>query len=126
MSFAHTLDRVNHVFADLKDLLAKASPRRSGDELAGIAAANGAERVAAQMALADVPLRHFLNDATVPYELDEVTRLIVDTHDPNAFSPVGAMTIGELRDWLLSEEADTQALGSLGPGLTPEMVAAVS
>ena len=85
MSFAHTLDRVNHVFADLKDLLAKASPRRSGDELAGIAAANGAERVAAQTALEDLPIRHFLNDAEVPYVADEVTRLIVDGHDAAAF-----------------------------------------
>jgi ethanolamine ammonia-lyase large subunit len=126
MSFAHTLDRVNHVFPDLKDLLAKASPRRSGDELAGIAAANGAERVAAQMALADVPLRQFLNDAVVPYESDEVTRLIVDDHDPAAFGPVSAMTVGDFRDWLLGEVADAETLRALAPGLTPEMVAAVS
>src|SRR5580704_2788174 len=126
MSFAHTLDRVNHVFADLKDLLAKASPRRSGDELAGIAAANGAERVAAQMALADVPLRQFLNDAVVPYESDEVTRLIVDGHDQAAFGRVSGMTVGDFRDWLLGEDADTETLRALAPGLTPEMVAAVS
>jgi ethanolamine ammonia-lyase large subunit len=126
MSFAHTLDRVNHVFPDLKDLLAKASPRRSGDELAGIAAANGAERVAAQMALADVPLRQLLNDAVVPYESDEVTRLIVDGHDPAAFSRVAAMTVGDFRDWLLGEETDSETLRALAPGLTPEMVAAVS
>jgi len=126
MSFAHTLDRVNHVFSDLKDLLAKASPRRSGDELAGIAAANGAERVAAQMALAEVPVRQFLNDAVVPYESDEVTRLIVDGHDPAAFARVGSMTVGDFRDWLLCEEADTETLRALAPGLTPEMVAAVS
>jgi ethanolamine ammonia-lyase large subunit len=126
MSFAHTLDRMNHVFPDLKDLLAKASPRRSGDELAGIAAANGAERVAAQMALADLPLRQFLNDAVVPYESDEVTRLIVDGHDPTAFARVSGMTVGDFRDWLLCEEADTETLRALAPGLTPEMVAAVS
>jgi len=126
MSFAHTLDRVNHVFSDLKDLLAKASPRRSGDELAGIAAANGAERVAAQMALAEVPVRQFLNDAVVPYESDEVTRLIVDGHDQAAFARVGSMTVGDFRDWLLCEEADTETLRALAPGLTPEMVAAVS
>src|SRR6202047_2517925 len=126
MSFAHTLDRVNHVFPDLKDLLAKASPRRSGDELAGVGAASGAERVAAQMALADAPLRQFLNDAVVPYESDEVTRLIVDSHDAAAFAPVSGMTVGDFRDWLLCEEADTETLRALAPGLTPEMVAAVS
>src|SRR6202795_4695845 len=110
MSFAHTLDRVNHVFPDLRDLLAKASPRRSGDELAGIGAASGAERVAAQMALADVPLRGFLNDAVIPYEADEVTRLIIDSHDAAAFAPVGSMNVGDFRDWLLSEEADSETL----------------
>src|ERR1700732_295982 len=126
MSFAHTLDRVNHVFPDLKDLLAKASPRRSGDELAGVGAASGAERVAAQMALADAPLRQFLNDAVVPYESDEVTRLIVDSHDAAAFAPVSGMTVGDFRDWLLTEAADTETLRALAPGLTPEMAAAVS
>jgi ethanolamine ammonia-lyase large subunit len=125
MGFAHTLDGTSHRFADLKVLLAKASPRRSGDELAGIAAASAAERVAAQMALADVPLKHFLNDAVVPYESDEVTRLIVDGHDRLAFAPVASMTVGEFRDWLLSEDADAQTLAQLGPGLTPEMAAAV-
>jgi ethanolamine ammonia-lyase large subunit len=126
MSFAHTLDRVNHVFPDLRDLLAKASPRRAGDELAGVAAANATERVAAQMALAEVPLRQFLNDAVVPYESDEVTRLIVDTHDHAAFAPVAGMTVGDFRDWLLTEAADAEALRALTPGLTPEMAAAVS
>src|ERR1700736_1623271 len=125
MSFAHTLDGTIYGFPDLKALLAKASPRRSGDELAGIAAASGAERVAAQMALADVPLREFLNDAVIPYELDEVTRLIVDGHDRAAFAPVGSMTVGGFREWLLGEEADAQTLGLLAPGLTPEMAAAV-
>ena len=125
MGFAHTLDGTSHRFADLKSLLAKASPRRSGDELAGIAAASAAERVAAQMALADVPLRDLLNDAVVPYESDEVTRLIVDGHDRLAFAPVAGMTVGELRDWLLSEAADAQTLGRLAGGLTPEMAAAV-
>jgi ethanolamine ammonia-lyase large subunit len=125
MGFAHTLDGTTYSFPDLKALLAKASPRRSGDELAGIAAATGAERVAAQMALADLPLRAFLNDTVVPYESDEVTRLIVDGHDPVAFAPIAGMTLGEFRDWLLSEEVDTQVLGRLAPGLTPEMAAAV-
>ena len=126
MGFAHTLDRTTYNFPDLKVLLAKASPQRSGDALAGLCAESGAERVAAQMALADVPLRQFLSDAVVPYELDEVTRLIVDTHDPAAFARISSMSVGEFRDWLLSEEADTETLGALGPGLTPEMVAAVS
>src|SRR5271166_287285 len=125
MGFAHTLDGTSHRFADLKVLLAKASPRRSGDELAGIAAASAAERVAAQMALADVSLKRFLNDAVVPYESDEVTRLIIDGHDRLAFAPVAGMTVGELRDWLLSEAADAQTLGRLAGGLTPEMAAAV-
>lgn len=113
-------------FADLKTLLACASPRRSGDELAGLAAESEARRVAARLALADVPLRHFLEDLLIPYEEDEVTRLIVDTHDPLAFAPVASMTVGEFREWLLSWEADTAALTRLAPGLTPEMVAAVS
>ena len=110
MGFAHTLDGTTYRFADLKDLLAKASPPRSGDELAGVAAGSGAERVAAQMALAEAPLAQFLNDAVVPYERDEVTRLIIDTHDAAAFAPVRSLTVGGLRDWLLREEADTATL----------------
>jgi ethanolamine ammonia-lyase large subunit len=125
MGFAHTLDGTSYRFADLKALLAKASPRRSGDELAGVAAVSAAERVAAQMTLADVLLRDFLNDAVIAYETDEVTRLIIDGHDRAAFAPVASMTVGELRDWLLGEDADTQALAKLAPGLTPEMAAAV-
>ncbi|MBP0494616.1 ethanolamine ammonia-lyase subunit EutB [Pararoseomonas indoligenes] len=115
-----------HVFDGLAYLLAAASPRRSGDELAGLAAASDAARVAARYALADLPLRIFLDEAVVPYEADEVTRLILDTHDPAAFAPVSHLTVGGLRDWLLSHEADGAALAALSPGLTPEMVAAVS
>ena len=126
MGFAHTLDGTKYFFPDLKSLLAKASPQRSGDELAGVCAESGAERVAAQLALAEVPLRKFLSDAVVPYEFDEVTRLIIDNHDPVAFTLIGSMTVGDFRDWLLSEKADTETLCSLGPGLTPEIVAAVS
>ncbi|OYW55681.1 MAG: ethanolamine ammonia lyase large subunit [Rhizobiales bacterium 12-68-15] len=110
----------------MKTLLACASPRRSGDELAGVAAESEARRVAARHALADVPLRLFLEDLLVPYEEDEVTRLIIDTHDAAAFAPVASLTVGEFREWLLSWEADGPALTRLGPGLTPEMVAAVS
>jgi ethanolamine ammonia-lyase large subunit len=126
VGFAHTLDGTTYRFADLKDLLAKASPPRSGDELAGVAADSGAERVAAQMALAELPVAQFLNDAVVPYERDEVTRLIIDTHDAAAFAPVRSLTVGGLRDWLLREEADTATLAALAPGLTPEMAAGVS
>ncbi len=110
----------------LKDLLAKASPLRSGDRLAGIAAATEEERVMAKMDLAEVPLRRFLEEFVVSYEADEVTRLIVDSHDQQAFAPIADFTVGEFRDWLLTEEADTTALSGLAPGITPEMAAAVS
>jgi ethanolamine ammonia-lyase large subunit len=124
--FAATLNGTRHGFADLKTLLACASPLRSGDQLAGIAADSDERRVAAKLALADLPLKHFLSDALVPYEQDEVTRLIVDSHDAEAFAPVSHLTVGEFRDWLLSYQADSAALAKLAPGLTPEMVAAVS
>ncbi|MCG4253595.1 ethanolamine ammonia-lyase subunit EutB [Acetobacter tropicalis] len=114
------------VFQDLKHVLASASPLRSGDELAGIAARDSVERVAAREVLADLPLRHFLTEAIVPYETDEVTRLIMDSHDEAAFAPISHMTVGQFRDWLLSYAADTSSLEKLAPGLTPEMVAAVS
>lgn len=115
-----------HVFPDLRTLMARATPLRSGDGLAGLAAGSAEERVAAQMALADVPLRRLLDDPVVPYATDEVTRLICDTHDAAAFAPVAHLTVGGLRDWLLSDEASTASLAALAPGLTPEMVAAVS
>ena len=118
--------QTHYVFPDLKTLLAKATPPRSGDMLAGIAAASAEESVAARMALADVPLKQFLTEALIPYESDEVTRLIIDRHDTMAFAPVSHMTVGELREWLLSDAASTEALAKLSMGLTPEMVAAVS
>ncbi|SDS69342.1 ethanolamine ammonia-lyase subunit EutB [Pseudomonas oryzae] len=124
--FAHTIGGQVWRFDSLRELLAKATPARSGDYLAGVAAASAAERVAAQMALAEVPLKHFLIEAVIPYEIDEVTRLIIDTHDALAFVPVSHLTVGGLRDWLLSEAADEAALAALAPGLTPEMAAAVS
>lgn len=111
---------------NLRELLAKASPARSGDELAGIAAANAEERMRAQMALADLPLKIFLAEPIVPYEEDEVTRLICDSHDAAAFAPVTHLTVGEFRDWLLSEQATTERLAALAPGIIPEMAAAVS
>lgn len=122
----HTVDGVTYTFLDLKDLLAKATPARAGDELAGIAASSSVERVAAQMALADLPLTAFLNEAVVPYETDEVTRLIFDTHNPSAFAPIASLTVGGLRDKLLSYDTTTEVLTALAPGLTPEMAAAVS
>jgi ethanolamine ammonia-lyase large subunit len=115
-----------HRFDDLKALLAAASPRRSGDELAGIAADSDARRVAARQVLADLPLQVFLTETLIPYEADEVTRLIIDRHDAAAFAPVAHLTVGGLRDWLLSYAANAAALTALAPGLTPEMVAAVS
>jgi ethanolamine ammonia-lyase large subunit len=126
MSYRHTVGTERHVFADLRTLLARASPLRSGDQLAGVAARSAAERVAAQMALAELPLARFLDEAVVPYEDDEVTRLIVDGHDPAAFAPVAHLTVGDFRDWLLGDAADAHALAALAPGLTPEMAAAVS
>src|SRR5258708_16528941 len=121
-----TIGSERYVFPDLRTLLAKASPLRSGDLLAGIAAQSGEERVAAQYALADLPLRTFLDEHVVPYETDEVTRLIVDGHDDAAFAPIAHLTVGGLRDWLLSDTATPDALAALAPGVTPEMAAAVS
>ena len=126
MPFHHTIGGTRYSFADLRELLAKATPLRSGDVLAGVAARSAEERVAAQFALADAPLALFLDEQVVPYEDDEVTRLIVDTHDAKAFAPVRSLTVGELRDWLLSDEATEERLAALAPGLTPEMAAAVS
>ena len=126
MGYSHTVGGHTYSFSSLKELLAKATPARSGDYLAGIAAGDDEERVAAQMALADVPLAVFLTEAVVPYESDEVTRLIVDEHDARAFKPVAHLTVGGFRNWLLSDEASESALASLAPGLTPEIVAAVS
>jgi ethanolamine ammonia-lyase large subunit len=126
MAFKHTVFGRVYKFKNLRILLAKASPARSGDELAGLAAATAEERAAAQLALADVPLKTFLAEPLVPYETDEVTRLIFDSHDAAAFSPLAHLTVGEFRDWLLSEQADSVTLGRLSPGLIPEMAAAVS
>jgi ethanolamine ammonia-lyase large subunit len=126
MPYRHTIGARTYCFDDLKTLLARATPLRAGDQLAGVAAATYEERVAAQYALADVPLRQFLHEVLVPYEQDEVTRLILDSHDAAALAPVAHFTVGELRDWLVSDLADGPTLAALAPGLTPEMVAAVS
>jgi ethanolamine ammonia-lyase large subunit len=124
--YAATIGGTRYDFPDLRRLLAKASPARSGDALAGVAAGSAAERIAAQMALADLPLRRFLEETVIPYEDDEVTRLILDSHDAEAFAPVAHLTVGGLRDWLLSDDAATDVLAALAPGLTPEMAAAVA
>jgi ethanolamine ammonia-lyase large subunit len=126
MAFSYTIGARRHAFADLKTLLAKASPLRSGDLLAGVAAASEEERMAAKLALAEVPLSRFLQEAVIPYEADEVTRIIIDNHDARAFDAVAGLSVGEFRDWLLSDVADDNSLAALAPGLTPEMVAAVS
>jgi ethanolamine ammonia-lyase large subunit len=126
MAYHHTIGRKIYRFSDLKTLLAKASPHRSGDVLAGLAAESYEERVAAQITLADVPLKTFLNEAIIPYEKDEITRLIIDNHDDDAFNLINSLTVGEFRDWLLRDETDTVTLRNLAPGITPEMAAAVS
>jgi ethanolamine ammonia-lyase large subunit len=126
MTFAHTIGNVRYTFGSLRELLAKATPLRSGDVLAGLAAESAEERVAAQFALADLPLNHFLSDQVIPYEADEVTRLIVDTHDSHAFERIHSFTVGDLRDWLLSDEATGERIAALSRGITPEMAAAVS
>jgi len=124
--FSHRIDSHTYAFASLKELLAKATPPRSGDVLAGVAAASAQERVAAQLALADVPLLTFLNEVPVPYEDDEVTRLIIDSHDRAAFAPLSHLCVGDFRDWLLDDATDTAALSRVAAGITPEMAAAVS
>ncbi|MBY8966597.1 ethanolamine ammonia-lyase subunit EutB [Algiphilus sp. NNCM1] len=126
MPYTQRIAARTHQFADLGELMAKASPARSGDALAGIAAASMEERVAAQTLLADIPLSAFLEAPLIPYESDEVTRLIIDGHDRAAFAPVSGLSVGAFRDWLLSDAVDTATLQALAPGLTPEMVAAVS
>ena len=126
MVYRQTIDATSYVFDDLRDLLAKATPPRSGDRLAGVAADSAAQMIAARMALANVPLRQFLNETVVPYEDDEVTRLIVDTHDVPSFAVISSLTVGGFRDWLLSDAATGEVLKNVSRGITPEMAAAVS
>jgi ethanolamine ammonia-lyase large subunit len=126
MPYRQSIGATTWAFDDLKDLMAKATPPRSGDVLAGVAAGSAEEMVAARMRLADEPLAAFLANPLVPYETDEVTRLICDTHDGAAFAPIGALTVGEFRDFLLAETTTTTVLAALAPGVTPEMAAAVS
>src|SRR5712691_537160 len=126
MVYRHAIDATTYVFNDLRDLLAKATPPRSGDRLAGIAADSAAQMIAARIALADVPLKQFLHETVIPYEDDEITRLIIDTHDTSVFAAISALTVGSFRDWLLSDAATSDVLKKLSRGITPEMAAAVS
>jgi ethanolamine ammonia-lyase large subunit len=124
--FGHSVGVLQYRFNSLATLLARATPARAGDALAGIAAQSAEERVAAQMALADLPLDTFLSETVIPYEEDDVTRLIIDTHDRAAFAPVAHLTVGGFREWLLSYDTTTEQLTAVAPGLTPEMVAAAT
>src|SRR4051812_3833135 len=121
MIYRHTIGAHSYVFPDLRELLAKATPPRSGDRLAGVAAETAEQMVAARMALADVPLKAFLSEMVVPYEDDEVTRLIVDGQDAGSFATISHLTVGGFRDWLLSDAATSAMLSSLARGITPEM-----
>ncbi len=126
MPYKINLGDITYTFRDLRDLMAKATPLRSGDELAGIAAQTMEERMAAKMRLAEVPLRQFLEELLIEYEKDEITRLIIDTHDSKAFMPISHLTVGDFRNWLLSEAATSEVLAQVAPAITPEMAAAVS
>jgi len=126
MVYRHVVGATRYTFDDLRDLLAKATPARAGDRLAGIAAESAEQMIAARMALADLPLRQFLHETVIPYEQDEVTRLIVDRHDQQAFAELSPLTVGSFRDWLLSDQAHYESLARVASGITPEMAAAVS
>lgn len=125
-SYQYQLGTQTYHFRDLADVMAKAAPLRSGDQLAGIAAQSAEERVVAQMLLAETPLKTFLNEPLIPYEQDEITRLIIDSHDTDAFSEVSHLTVGDFRNWLLQESTTDRELARIRPGITPEMAAAVS
>jgi ethanolamine ammonia-lyase large subunit len=126
MVHRQVIGATSYVFGDLRELLAKATPPRSGDRLAGVAAESAEQMIAARMALADMPLKQFLNEAVIPYEDDEVTRLILDSHAAQAFAPIAALTVGGFRDWLLSDAATSETLAKVSRGITPEMAAGVS
>ena len=126
MAYRYAIGAETYRFEDLRSLLAKASPSRSGDLLAGVAADSEAQRIAARLVLADLPLRAFLNEAVIDPETDEVSRLILAQHDPDAFAPIAHLTVGEFRNWLLSDRIDAAAVSAIAWGITPEMAAAVS
>jgi ethanolamine ammonia-lyase large subunit len=126
MPYQTTIEQTVFRFDDLKDLMAKATPERSGDQLAGVAAEGPVERLAAQITLADLPLKAFLSEELIASETDEVSQLIADQHDLSAFAPISSLTVGEFREWLLKPETGQRQLEAVTFGLTPEMVAAVS
>src|SRR3981081_4738608 len=126
MVYRHAIDATTYVFNDLRDLLAKATPPRSGDRLAGIAADSAQQMIAARIALADVPLKQFLQETVIAYQEHEITRVSLDSHVASAFAPVASLTVGAFRDWLLSDAATTAVLGKLASGVTPERAAPVS
>jgi ethanolamine ammonia-lyase large subunit len=126
VTFRQQIKHTTYVFGSLVELLAKSSPPRAGDRLAGLAAATAEENVAAKLALADVPLKSILAEPVIPYEDDEVTRLILDTHDAHAFKPISPLTVGEFREFLLSQTTTSRTLAALAPAITPEIAAAVS
>ena len=125
-SYRYQLGSKTYQFADLAELMAKATPARSGDRLAGVIAESAEQRAVAQLLLAEVPLKTFLNETLVPYEDDEITRLIIDEHDAEAFSVISHLTVGDFRNWLLTDTASTEVLKQVSAGITPEMAAAVS
>lgn len=126
MVYQHAVGNFNFTFSDLKTVLAKASPEKSGDQMAGLAAKSEQERIAAKLVLADLPLKHFLTEEIIPSEIDNVSQLIQDSFDAKAFEVIGHLTVGEFRDWLLDYKTDGEKIKQISPGLTPEMVAAVS
>src|SRR3954453_8158075 len=126
MIYRNAIAAHTYVFDVLRDLLANATPPRSGDRLAGLAADTAEQMIAARMALADVPLKQFLQETVVPYEDDDVTRLIIDSHDAPAFAAISSMTVGAFRDWLLSDAATPATLTKVARAITPEMAAAVA
>ena len=125
-TYSYTLGTHTYKFKSLAQLMAKATPQRSGDRLAGVIAQSAQERAVAQMTLAEVPLKAFLNDVLIPYEQDEITRLIIDEHDANAFKLISHLTVGDFRNWLLSDFATPAVLANVRQAITPEMAAAVS
>ncbi|AXX90214.1 ethanolamine ammonia lyase large subunit [Arcobacter suis] len=125
-SYKYILGNKTYSFKNLADLMAKATPKRSGDILAGVCALSSQERVVAQMCLAEVPLKTFLNEVLIPYEEDEITRLIIDEHDGEAFKLISHLTVGDFRNWLLSDSTTIDLIKQARAGITPEMAAAVS
>ena len=125
-NYRYTLGDRTWRFSGLAEVMAKATPARSGDRLAGVIAETAEERVVAQMVLAELPLKTFLEDLLIPYEADEITRLIVDSHDTQAFAPIAHLTVGDFRNWLLSDDTTAEVIAAVRPGITPEMAAAVA